>query len=75
MKTIKTLLAVLLITTGAFAQNVGFNTDGSTPETSAMLDVKSTAKGFLAPRITAGIELWKLSSCAYQSHSGAASNH
>jgi len=34
------------------AQSVGINADGSTPETSAMLDVKSTDKGFLAPRMT-----------------------
>src|SRR5205809_4542758 len=37
----------------AKAQNVGINDDGSTPHSSAMLDVKSTAKGFLAPRMTA----------------------
>jgi len=53
MKTLKTLLAALLITTGSYAQNVGINSDGSAPDASAMLDVKSTAKGFLAPRMTA----------------------
>jgi hypothetical protein len=31
---------------------IGVNTDGSTPHASAMLDVKSTDKGFLAPRMT-----------------------
>jgi len=36
-----------------FSQNVGLNGDGSTPEPSAMLDVKSTTRGFLAPRMTA----------------------
>ncbi len=36
-----------------FAQNVGINTDGSTPDNSAMLDVKSTSKGLLVPRMTA----------------------
>jgi hypothetical protein len=35
------------------AQSVGINSDGSAPATSAMLDVSSTAKGFLAPRMTA----------------------
>jgi type IV secretory pathway TrbF-like protein len=35
-----------------FSQNVGINDDGSTPNASAMLDVKSTNKGFLAPRLT-----------------------
>ena len=47
------LMAALLITTGAFAQSVGINSDGTTPAASAMLDVSSTAKGFLAPRMTA----------------------
>lgn len=31
---------------------VAINTDGSTPDNSAMLDVKSTSKGVLIPRIT-----------------------
>lgn len=37
----------------AFSQNVGINGDGSTPDVSAILDVKSTTKGFLVPRMTA----------------------
>ena len=54
MKKIQTLIAALLLTTGAaFAQSVGINSDGSAPASSAMLDVSSTAKGFLAPRMTA----------------------
>ncbi|MBN2820685.1 MAG: hypothetical protein JXP36_17055, partial [Bacteroidales bacterium] len=36
-----------------FAQNVGINSNGSTPDASAMLDVSSTSKGLLAPRMTA----------------------
>jgi uncharacterized protein (TIGR02145 family) len=31
---------------------IAINTDGSTPHTSAMLDVSSTSKGFLPPRMT-----------------------
>ena len=31
---------------------IGTNTGGSTPDNSAMLDVKSTSKGFLPPRMT-----------------------
>ncbi len=31
---------------------MGISTDGSTPDNSAMLDVKSTTKGFLPPRMT-----------------------
>src|SRR6516162_8516497 len=34
------------------SQSVTINTDGSLPSTSAMLDVKSTTKGFLIPRMT-----------------------
>ena len=36
------------------AQNVGINNDFSTPDPSAMLDVKSTSKGMLIPRMTTG---------------------
>ncbi len=34
------------------AQNVAINTDGSAPDASAMLDVKSNNKGMLVPRMT-----------------------
>lgn len=34
------------------AQNVGFNENGASPDSSAMLDVSSTAKGILIPRMT-----------------------
>ncbi|MEI6680412.1 MAG: hypothetical protein WCL21_17515 [Mariniphaga sp.] len=37
----------------AQAQSVGINADNSTPNSSAMLDVSSTSKGFLTPRMTA----------------------
>ena len=54
MKTIRTLL--LLASFGLmapiFSQSVGINTDGSSPEASAMLDVSSTTKGLLIPRMT-----------------------
>ncbi len=43
--------AFLLLSLGLFAQ-VGINTDGSSPDTSALLDVKSTTKGMLIPRMT-----------------------
>ncbi|MEI6139624.1 MAG: hypothetical protein WCP85_10190 [Mariniphaga sp.] len=54
MKKIYLLLTVtLLIATDAItqAQNVGINSTGATPDASAMLDVSSTTKGFLAPRM------------------------
>jgi len=47
-------LSILLFMAGltiSVAQ-VGINTDGDSPNSSAMLDVKSTSKGFLPPRMT-----------------------
>ncbi len=52
-KILTTLLTLILGSNLIFAQSVGINSDGSTPNASAMLDVSSTAKGFLAPRMTA----------------------
>ncbi len=51
----RTLFAVIfvLFIAQAIAQ-VGINTDNSAPDNSAMLDVKSTSKGFLPPRMTTG---------------------
>ena len=40
-----------MISFSAFAQ-VGINTEGTTPDASAMLDIKSTDKGLLIPRMT-----------------------
>jgi uncharacterized protein (TIGR02145 family) len=48
------LLLMLTFLAGSIcAQNVGINDDGSPPDSSAMLDVKSTTKGMLIPRMTA----------------------
>ena len=48
------LIAVLLISAPLFpfAQNIGINNDGSSPDSSAMLDVNSMSKGILIPRMT-----------------------
>jgi len=43
---------IFMMSQCAFAQ-MAVNTDGSNAETSAMLDVSSTSKGFLAPRMLA----------------------
>lgn len=51
----KFYLSVVLITIcgyNSYAQSLAINTDGSTANTSAMLDVKSTSKGILIPRMT-----------------------
>ncbi len=45
------LLLIMLVTVSARAQ-VAINTDGSDPDNSALLDVKSTSKGVLFPRMT-----------------------
>lgn len=45
-------LVVLLMTSNLFGQGVGINGTNAIPDASAMLDVSSTDKGFLAPRMT-----------------------
>ncbi len=50
MKTTILTTVLVLLSLGLFAQ-VRINTDGSDPERSAMLEVKSTEKGFLLPRM------------------------
>lgn len=49
----RVVVICLLFTTGLQAQNVGVNADGSTPDASAMLHVKSSDKGLLIPSMTA----------------------
>jgi uncharacterized protein (TIGR02145 family) len=53
-KILAVIVLVLVLFTNAFSQSPGvaINTDGATPHASAMLDVSSTAKGFLPPRMT-----------------------
>ena len=43
---------IIIFITLSPAQNVGINDDGSTPDAAAILDVKSTTKGVLIPRMT-----------------------
>ncbi len=70
MKNIKLFFLSTIILAG-FSLNaqVGINTDGSQADESAILDVKSTEKGFLPPRMTgperddidnpvAGLTIW-----------------
>jgi len=52
-KITKTILLALLISFGfSTIAQVAINTDGSAPDASAVLDVKSTDKGMLTPRMT-----------------------
>ena len=46
------LLSVVMITGLSLPAQVAVNTDGSNPDTSAMLDVNSSNKGILIPRVT-----------------------
>lgn len=55
MKKIKTVLIITclhVIITGLFSQGVAINNDGSAPNSSAILDIKSTSLGVLFPRMT-----------------------
>jgi hypothetical protein len=47
-----TLLIALIIPSLLFAQSVSINTDGSQPDNTAMLDIKSNSRGLLIPRLT-----------------------
>jgi uncharacterized protein (TIGR02145 family) len=53
MKTYCILMFLGIISVSAVLGQVGINTDGTPPDGSAMLDVKSVAKGMLIPRMTA----------------------
>ncbi|MDX1479070.1 MAG: hypothetical protein R3301_15255, partial [Saprospiraceae bacterium] len=56
MKLVITTL-VLVCAIGLYAQGVAINEDNSSPHGSAILDVKSTTKGFLLPRLSTGQRL------------------
>ena len=51
MKNLIILLLLIFIGVNAFGQ-VGINSDATNPDPSAMLDIKSTDKGVLIPRMT-----------------------
>ncbi|HNJ30098.1 MAG TPA: hypothetical protein PLQ40_14150, partial [Ferruginibacter sp.] len=46
------ILFMFALAGNTVAQSVAINTDGSTASTSAMLDIKSSTKGLLIPRMT-----------------------
>ena len=52
MRKLLLLVTVLILISMASMAQVAINTDGSLPDNSAMLDVKSTTKGLLPPRMT-----------------------
>ncbi|MBU2553267.1 MAG: hypothetical protein KKF98_02335 [Bacteroidetes bacterium] len=57
MKRISFTLVFLFTAFCLFAQNVAINYDGSEPDASAMLDVSSTDKGMLIPRMTQAVRI------------------
>jgi len=52
MKKLVSFIALLLLISNLMFAQVSINTDNSAPNNSAMLDVKSSSKGFLPPRMT-----------------------
>jgi len=52
MKNLSILIVLLFLCSASLFSQVAINTDGSQPDGSAMLDVKSTTKGVLIPRMT-----------------------
>jgi len=53
MKTLYLSILLLILATMLVGQSVGINVDGTDPDNSAILDVKSVSKGLLIPRMTA----------------------
>lgn len=47
------VLIILFFTSKCFSQSVGISNTAAAPDTTAMLDISSTAKGLLIPRMTA----------------------
>ena len=52
MKNLSFLISLFLLFSSTMFAQVAINTDGSQPNNSAMLDVKSSEKGMLIPRMT-----------------------
>ncbi|MFM6926286.1 MAG: hypothetical protein ACKOU7_12345, partial [Ferruginibacter sp.] len=52
MKQLLTIVACIFFIVKTDAQSVAINTDGSTAAASALLDIKSTGKGVLVPRMS-----------------------
>jgi hypothetical protein len=49
---LKVILVMFLLPLLTSGQGIGINSDGSIPDASSILDVKSTDKGVLLPRLT-----------------------
>src|SRR5258707_536338 len=51
MKHFVLLIGFIFFSCTIFAQSVAINNDGSQPDSSALLDIKSSSKGILIPRM------------------------
>src|SRR5262245_48992398 len=52
MKSLIVAVYLFVLQTSVIAQSVSVNTDGAPPDSSAMLDIQSSSKGVLIPRMT-----------------------
>jgi len=52
MKLVIIMCSIVIMNIQMDAQNVGINVDGSTPDNSAMLHIKSITHGILIPRLS-----------------------
>jgi len=52
MKKVSLFIVMLLFNSSLLVAQVGINNDGSAPDASAILDLATTEKGFLLPRMT-----------------------
>lgn len=52
LKIYSIIFVLLCLTAGTLSAQVGVNATGADPDASAMLDVSSTDKGMLIPRLT-----------------------
>lgn len=76
------ILVLLVCSIELKAQQMSINTDGSLPDSSAMLDIKSTTQGFLMPRMTTaqqaaivnpaeGLMIYNITDSAYYFYNGS----
>jgi hypothetical protein len=80
MKSISLVIVCFLVITGSYAQNVGIGTNN--PHSGALLDITSTTKGVLLPRmttaqrsalsITQGLTVYDTNTNSYWYHNGTA---
>jgi hypothetical protein len=79
------LMAIIMIASLSLNAQVSINNDGSTPDNSAILDVKSSEKGILVPRMTQneimdisspanGLTLYNTDDCKYYVYRDCSSN-